>query len=98
MRHLHGSTWLSLLLAIVLPGCGLSAGAPSVSSSLEEATVKGIVRIQGKAVNNGEITFHAANINRPDVPIREARMVPRATRPVTYGKSDRPEMCDHLRE
>ena len=44
-------------------GCDFS-GAPAVPTSLEEAEVKGTVRVRGKLVNNGTIVFHTANIKR----------------------------------
>jgi hypothetical protein len=56
---------------IALPGCELQGGAPQVSSSLEEATVKGIVRLRGKVIDNGTIVFHCANIKRTNVGVRE---------------------------
>jgi hypothetical protein len=60
-----------LILGIALPGCELQGGAPPVSSSLEEATVKGIVRFHGKVIDNGNIIFHCANIKRPNAGVRE---------------------------
>jgi hypothetical protein len=65
------SIWSFLIFGIALPGCELQGGAPSVSSSLEEATVKGTVRLHGKVINNGNIVFHCANINRPNAGVRE---------------------------
>jgi hypothetical protein len=55
-----------LIFGIALPGCELQGGAPAVSSSAEEATVKGTVRLHGKVNDNGNIVFHCANINRPN--------------------------------
>ncbi len=52
-------------------GCG-NPDAPSVSGSLEEATVKGTVTLRGKPVTNGEISFRASNINRPNAPAKNA--------------------------
>jgi hypothetical protein len=63
--------WIFLIFAIVLPGCELQGGAPPVSSSLEEATVKGTVRLHGKVIDNGNIVFHCANIKRPNAGVRE---------------------------
>jgi hypothetical protein len=63
--------WIFLIFVIALPGCELQGGAPPVSSSLEEATVKGIIRLHGKAIDNGNIIFHCANINRPNAGVRE---------------------------
>jgi hypothetical protein len=63
--------WIFLIFVIALPGCELQGGVPPVSSSLEEATVKGIVRLHGKVIDNGKIIFHCANINRPNAGVRE---------------------------
>jgi hypothetical protein len=58
------------LLVVWIWGCG-NPDAPPVSGSLEEANVKGTVRVRGKAVTNGTVSFRAANINRPTVPLRD---------------------------
>ncbi|MGE3819841.1 MAG: hypothetical protein AB7I30_10415 [Isosphaeraceae bacterium] len=52
-----------------LAGC---SDTPRVSGSMEEATVKGVVRVQGAPVTNGMITFRASNVNRPNAPTKEA--------------------------
>ncbi len=44
-------------------GCN-SDGPPPVSTSTEEAEVKGTVKVRGKAVTNGTVSFHSANIKR----------------------------------
>ncbi len=54
-------------------GCG-NPDAPVVSGSTEEATVKGKVSIRGKPVSNGLVSFRSSNINRPNAPIREAKI------------------------
>ena len=54
--------WLALALWMAGGGCGSPFG------SMEEATVMGIVRVRGKPVTNGLITFHASNINRRNAP------------------------------
>lgn len=59
------SRWAALALALACTGCDEHAGAPSVSSSTEEATVKGVVRVNGKAVTNGTVLFRCSNIRRP---------------------------------
>jgi len=66
----------TLALAILIPasGCGSDAGAPAVSGSMEEATVKGVVRLRGKPMKNGRVTFRTANVNRPNAPVREAEI------------------------
>jgi hypothetical protein len=66
-RHLAG--WLVLAVSAVV---GCNPDAPRVSGSMEEAAVKGTVRVRGKAVDNGIVTFRPSNINRPNVPAREA--------------------------
>jgi hypothetical protein len=62
--------WRAGALALWLTACcGCGDGAPTASSSTEEATVHGIVRIDGKPASGGKITFRSANIarNTPDV-------------------------------
>ena len=53
-----------------LGGCG--DGPPSVDTSKTEATVKGVVRVDGALVNGGEIVFNPANHLRKDSPTRKA--------------------------
>lgn len=67
MTRRYAAGWLAL--ALWTAGCG--SEPPSASSSTEEATVKGTVRVRGKPVTNGIITFRASNINRPDVQAKE---------------------------
>lgn len=58
--------WWNVGLAAVLIaawGCG-GGGAPSVSSSNEEATVKGTVRVNGQPLDGGEIVFDPSNVTR----------------------------------
>lgn len=50
-------------------GCG---GAPSVDTSQSEATVKGVVKVNGAAVTEGEIIFDPANYLRKDAQKRTA--------------------------
>lgn len=54
-------------------GCG-NPDAPNVSGSTEEAAVKGTVSVHGKPVTNGEISFRSFNINRPDAPLKTAKI------------------------
>jgi hypothetical protein len=65
--------WLTLVVLAAVSGCG-NPDAPKVTGSLEEATVTGIVRVRGKPVTNGRIGFKAANINRPNVALREVEI------------------------
>jgi hypothetical protein len=68
-RNRHG--WAAVVLLVVGGGCGAFSGTPPVSGSLEEATVKGTVRVHGRPVNNGSVTFNCVNIKRPNaVPAR----------------------------
>jgi hypothetical protein len=57
-----------------LGGCG--EGPPSVDSSKTEATVKGIVKVDGVAVSGGEVIFNPANNQRKDVSARTATIGP----------------------
>jgi hypothetical protein len=63
---------LAITLASVVTGCDAYPDAPAVSSSLEEATVKGVVRVGDKPVTNGTIYFRTANIRRPKAKMNEA--------------------------
>ena len=62
--------WFTLIVLAAVSGCS-NPDAPKVTGSQEEATVTGIVRVRGKPVNNGSISFKTANINLPQVPMRE---------------------------
>mgnify|MGYP006972408294 CR=1 FL=1 len=59
---------VGLCCALIVAGC---SEKPNVTGSMEEAKVKGVVRVRGKAVNNGSVTFRASNINRPNAPTKE---------------------------
>ncbi|MFM7592921.1 MAG: hypothetical protein ACKO85_14130 [Isosphaeraceae bacterium] len=54
-------------------GCG-GGQAPAVSSSKEEAQVKGVVSLQGKPLNNGRVLFSPVNIKRTDAQARQAQI------------------------
>ncbi len=61
---------LGLTLApLAFSGC---SDAPAVTGSMEEATVKGVVKIRGKAATGGKVTFRGSNINRPNAKVVEA--------------------------
>ncbi|MFO0908918.1 MAG: hypothetical protein U0794_11260 [Isosphaeraceae bacterium] len=68
-------TWKRTMLAatgacaLVMGGCG---GPPAVDSSTTEATVKGVVKVDGEPVTEGEIIFDPANYLRKDAPQRTA--------------------------
>jgi hypothetical protein len=59
---------------ITTGGCG--DGTPSVSSSREEADVKGTVTIRGKPANRGEVVFDPSNIHRRDAGLASAKIGP----------------------
>jgi hypothetical protein len=64
MRFRNHAGWVAVAL-LVAGGCGGEhAGAPPVSTSTEEADVTGVVKVRGKPVTNGTVTFHSANIGR----------------------------------
>ncbi len=65
--------WLTLIVLASVSGCD-NPNAPKVTGSLDEATVTGIVRVRGKPVNNGSISFKTANTNPPRVPLREVQI------------------------
>jgi hypothetical protein len=56
---------VTCLVVVACWGCG--GQAPSVSSSTDEADVKGTVTIKGKPATGGEIAFDPSNIHRKDV-------------------------------
>ncbi len=62
-----------LALAIATAGCG--DGKPWVDTSLNEATVSGIVSVKGKPADGGTILFNASNSGRI-VPARTAKIGP----------------------
>src|SRR3954471_16268723 len=64
----------SLVAGLVVVACWGCGGAPSVSSSSEEADVKGTVTIKGKPATGGEITFDPSNINRRDVKLNVTKI------------------------
>jgi hypothetical protein len=63
---------VALVALVVSSGCNVLSDTPAVSGSQEEATVKGTVRVRGKPVAGGEITFKCANVNRPKAQPRSA--------------------------
>ena len=51
---------------------GCEGSPPSVDSSTAEATVKGVVKVDGAPATEGEILFDASNYKRPDAAPRSA--------------------------
>ena len=68
------SLWAAALFAaiglFVLAGCGDSP--PAVDSSNTEATVSGLVTIDGVPATEGEVVFDPSNIKRPGAVPRKA--------------------------
>ena len=50
--------------ALSLAACGCSDGTPSVESSTAEAKVTGTVKVNGKSMTSGTVTFDASNYAR----------------------------------
>jgi hypothetical protein len=71
MRQCVSGGWLTVALLFGCGGCS-TQGVPYISSSQEETTVKGVVRVRGKPVDNGTVVFNAANVGRPNVALRKA--------------------------
>ncbi len=71
MHHRKFRLWAAFVapsLILAAPGCG---GAPSVTSSQSQATVKGTVTVNGKLANTGAVLFDGANSARPNLaPVR----------------------------
>ena len=73
MRNVVRRTLVSLLTTAslgIVGGCGGSP--PSVDTSHTEATVKGVVKVDGVPATEGDIVFDAANYKRKDVAARSA--------------------------
>ena len=58
------------VLLVAAVGCNSNPAASALTSSMEEATLHGTVRVNGKAVNNGTLSFRTAHINRPNSPTK----------------------------
>lgn len=71
MQKFKGAAIGMAAMALAGWGCG-GAQAPSVSSSTEEATVRGTVTVRGKAPTKGEVVFDPSNIHRKGVSARTA--------------------------
>jgi hypothetical protein len=55
---------------VLVGGCG----SPAASSSSTEATVHGTVKLKGKLVTSGKVSFNPANVNRKDAAIATAEI------------------------
>ncbi|WP_422924559.1 hypothetical protein [Singulisphaera sp. PoT] len=61
-----------LAAASIVPVAGCGSGAPNVSSSTQEVTVKGTVTINGKPATSGEVIFDPSNVYRKFVSSKSA--------------------------
>jgi hypothetical protein len=61
---------MGLVLLAYATGCGGHSQAPTMTTSLEEAEVKGTVRVNDKPVTNGNLIFRASHVHRQGVPNR----------------------------
>lgn len=62
-----------VLTMVLLASCwGCGSGAPAVSTSDEEGTVKGTVTFKGKPVTEGTVSFDPSNVKRRDAAPRSA--------------------------
>lgn len=73
-------SWIIAVMSATLLGSASGCGSkPSVDASTAEATVSGSVKIRGKPMSQGEITFDPANYLRKDVSARTAKLKPDGT-------------------
>jgi hypothetical protein len=70
----YSRSWLATTFAstLLIATWGCSDGTPSVDTTTAEATVSGVVKVHGKPMAGGEITFDASNNQRKDEPLRKA--------------------------
>jgi hypothetical protein len=66
--------WTVAVLLVASGGCNSNPAASALTSSMEEATLHGTVRVNGKAVNNGTVSFRTAHINRPNSPTKSVEI------------------------
>lgn len=64
------ATGIGLFLLMQASGCDPNSQAPSMTTSLEEVDVKGMVRVNNKPVHNGNLVFRASHVHRQGVPNR----------------------------
>ena len=62
--------WTATVLLVATGGCNSNPAASALTSSMEEAMLHGTVRVNGKPVNNGALSFRTAHINRPKSPTK----------------------------
>jgi hypothetical protein len=70
MKYQVSIAGVIVIFLAAISGCDSNPAASGLTSSMEEATLKGTVRVNGKAVNNGTVSFRTAHINRPSSPTK----------------------------
>jgi hypothetical protein len=65
---------MAAILLVAAAGCSSNPAASALTSSMEEATLHGTVRVNGKPVNNGTLSFRTAHINRPKSPTKSVEI------------------------
>ncbi len=84
MRSMRQWVGTSLTFGLLLVASGCGDGKPAVdSSTTAEGKVSGTVKIRGKAMKGGEITFNPANYQRKDAQPRTARIKEDGTYEIT---------------
>jgi hypothetical protein len=73
IRQLRCGVLLASACTSVL-ALGVGCGSPSATTSTTEATVHGTVKLKGKLITSGKVSFNPANINRKDAPIATAEI------------------------
>jgi hypothetical protein len=70
----YSRSWLATTFASTLfvATWGCSDGTPAVDTTTAEAKVSGVVKVRGKPMAGGEITFDASNNQRTNVEPRKA--------------------------
>jgi hypothetical protein len=66
-----------VLLASACAGAlalGVGCGSPSATMSTTEATVHGTVKLKGKLITSGKVSFDPANINRKNAAVATAEI------------------------
>lgn len=75
MRVIHRFLTSAVAAATLLGAVsGCDDGTPAVASGHEEVSVKGTVKVKGKPLEDGEITFDGANIKRKDGTFKTAKV------------------------
>jgi hypothetical protein len=72
MRHRYGSLASFMTVASLWIFAGCEGSPPAVDTSNVEATVKGVVKINGVPATEGDIMFDPANYKRKDAAARSA--------------------------